>query len=237
MSEVGISKSGSEKLTQRANRDGKPKLLSSRRKINFARKSLEKDMEYIVDNDVVRLRDISSSVLKRINNLPQVLSFVHKKSQSFKDSARKALLSLDKGQGKVIVTQAFPFRHQSFERPSRPCSPTNNLVLASWIGSDKYESLKDRVSGIYQELSNSLGIEILLGGDLSYICANFGSHPSMSQPCIWCPHYFDKSRLGDHDTIPFEPVLPPKSKNIIRRKTTIWDIDLGKVIFIWRWFN
>ena len=75
------------------------------------------------------------------------------------------------------------------------------------------------------------------GGDLSYICANFGSHPSMSQPCIWCPHYFDKSRLGDHDTIPFEPVLPPKSKNIIRRKTTIWDIDLGKVIFIWRWFN
>lgn len=89
MREVGISKLGNEKLRHRASEEGKPHLLASRRKIDFARKNLEENIEYIIDNDVVRLQSISTAVLKRVNSLNSNVN-------------KKALLSVDKGQGRQI---------------------------------------------------------------------------------------------------------------------------------------
>lgn len=73
-------------MANKAKNEGKPSIFPSKRKLDFARLELEKGFEYIVDNkNVVRLKDIRGAVEKRIQNINQ--------------NNRKALLSVDKGQG------------------------------------------------------------------------------------------------------------------------------------------
>lgn len=94
MREVGISDLGAKKLRRRASKEGKPSLLASRRKIDVARKELETEMEYIVLNGVIRLQSIENSVLKRIE-------------QFNPDVSKKSLISVDKGQGKLVRESIF----------------------------------------------------------------------------------------------------------------------------------
>jgi hypothetical protein len=89
MHEVGISYRGNEKLRRRASKEGKPPLLASRRQLNVARKDLENGMEYEVSDGVVQLASIKDSVLKRLRSFNPNVS-------------KKALLSVDKGQGKFF---------------------------------------------------------------------------------------------------------------------------------------
>jgi hypothetical protein len=214
MREIGISYSNHQKLRHRAAQEGKPHLLASRRRLDLEQKNLEEGVEYVIDGDMIKLQSISTAVLKRLKNM---------------DMNQKALLSLDKGQGRVLVTLAFPYRHKGKNIRSRPCSDTNHLVLASWEGEDKYEALLNRISNIHQVLTNELKLKILLGGDLGYLCANYGCHPSMTQPCPWCQHSFDKSSSGDKNSIPFKPTVLAKKRKAIPRKTPIWPVELVDV--------
>lgn len=115
--------------------------------------------------------------------------------------------------------------------PNKPCSDTNHLVLASWEGPDKYTALKERVGYIHGILKRALNSPIFLGGDLAFLCCNFGAHTSMGQPCIWCPHAFDKSHGVVKDIIPFEPIILKKSKKAVPRQEPIWPIELDYVSF------
>lgn len=128
-----------------------------------------------------------------------------------------------------MVTLAFPYRHDNVLTDPHPCSDTNHLILASWEGSDKYEALNERIKDIYATLIE-LDIPILLGGDLAFLCTNFGLHSSMNRPCPWCSHTFDKSASGDKKSIPFEPVILERKKLALRREP-IWPIDLKNVYF------
>jgi hypothetical protein len=111
-------------------------------------------------------------------------------------------------------------RHDHIEEgPSHPCSDTNHLVLAAWEGEDKHNALENRISDSFDVMSESINSEILLGGDTSFLCANFGCHSAMEQPCPICPHAFDKTSHRDSDTIPFTPSAP-KAKNKRRVKRT-----------------
>jgi hypothetical protein len=68
MCEIGISHLGHKKLLHRTKQEGKSKLLTSRRKLNYAQKDLEEGMEYVVDGDVIRLQSVATSVLTRLKN-------------------------------------------------------------------------------------------------------------------------------------------------------------------------
>lgn len=216
MHEVGISYAGNQKLRSRSSREGKPHLLASRRKLDFERKNLEADVEYVIDQDVIRLKYISHAVSKRLEHIgPNV--------------KQTALLSVDKGQGRVLSTIAFPYRHQGKNSPSHPSSDTNHLVIKSWSGEDKYDALSSRLNDIYPVIANELKLNTLIGGDLAYLCANFGCHPSMSAPCPICDHHFDKAISTSKDKISFDPIVLPKKPKAVPRKTPIWPVDVINV--------
>lgn len=133
--------------------------------------------------------------------------------------------------GRVLVTLAFPYRHDQL-KISRPCSDTNHLVLASWEGADNYDALKSRIGHVYSILAEENQLQILLGGDLAFLCANFGCHPSMTQPCPWCMHAFDKTSTSEKRNVPFYPgPIQSTKKKATPRKDPIWQVDLANVSF------
>lgn len=209
---------GHQKLRSRSAKLGKPQLLASKKKLDFERKSLEAGVEYIIDGDMIRLNSIFTAVSKRLDHIGP-------------NASRIALLSLDKGQGRVLFTIAFPFRRHGQVTLTKPCSDTNHLILKSWCGDDKYIALSNRISNVYPILANELNLELFIGGDLSFLCSNYGAHTSMSKPCPLCPHSFDKSSAGDKNDIPFIPRILPDKKNAVARKDPILPVDLKNVHF------
>lgn len=183
------------------------------------RKKLEEGMEYEIKNGVIRLKSVPNAINKRL--------------RCFNDNVNTTtLLSVDKGQGRVIVTAAFPYRHdQRANIKQHPSSVFNHLVLASWEGPDNHKALATRIQDIFDILSVEMKLEILLGGDLGFTCANFGIHPAMSQPCPLCSHTFDKSAGGDKNSIPFKPIILPSKKNAVKRKKPIWLVFLENVSY------
>jgi hypothetical protein len=98
MREIKLSDAGHKKLRHHTSQAGKSNLLAPRKKIDEARNKLEEGMEYIIDKDVVRLQDLRRSIEKRTRSLDENVD-------------KTALLSVDKGQGRVLVTVSFPYRH------------------------------------------------------------------------------------------------------------------------------
>lgn len=212
MHEAHISYAAHRKLRNRAIKTGKPPLLASKRKIDVERRSLEDVCKYLAEEDVIRLQNISSALLARLDYIGGVEQTV--------------LLSADKGQGRVLVTAAFPYRNEGKNMASHPCSESNHLVLLSWKGQDKYDALSSRCSNVYQILVEELKLKTLVGGDCSFLCAIVGKHSSMIEACPWCDHMFDKSRSAEKDLIPFVPVVLPGNKKTVERKLPIWGVKI-----------
>lgn len=132
-----------------------------------------------------------------------------------------------------MCTLAFPYRHDESGTASHPCSDSNHLILKSWKGSDKYDVIRERIGEVHAEVQAAVEDTIFIGGDLSFICTICGASCAMSQPCPWCAHFFDKSRNGEKNLIPWAPVIPSKKRaNAISRQDKIWDFDPINVILI-----
>uniref|UniRef100_A0A914DQI5 Uncharacterized protein n=1 Tax=Acrobeloides nanus TaxID=290746 RepID=A0A914DQI5_9BILA len=150
MREVGISYSGHKKLRYRAAVQGKPQFLALRWKLDLEKKKMENGVEYVVEEEVIKLQSMSTAVKKRIDHIGP-------------SANNAALLSVDKGQGRVLSTIAFPYRHHGKNIPTHPCSTTNHLILKSWEGDDKYETLSSRLSEVYDVVSTELKLPVFIG--------------------------------------------------------------------------
>jgi hypothetical protein len=219
MREVGIGYSGHEKLRHRAALQGKPQLLASRYSMDLEKKKLEKDVEYTADGEVIALKSISAAVKKRIKHIGP-------------NATKAALISVDKGDGRVLSTISFPYRHQGKSIPEVPCSTTNHLILKAWTGEDTYTTLSDRLSDVHNVIAVELGLPTFVGGDLAFLCINCGKQSSMTQACPWCDHSFDKSTSAEIDKIPFEPVVLPKKQKAVAQKLPIWPVEKENVSFM-----
>uniref|UniRef100_A0A914CZW5 Uncharacterized protein n=1 Tax=Acrobeloides nanus TaxID=290746 RepID=A0A914CZW5_9BILA len=150
MREVGIGYSGHEKLRHRAALQGKPQLLASRYSMDLEKKKLEKDVEYTADGEVIALKSISTAVKKRIKHIGP-------------NATKAALISVDKGDGRVLSTISFPYRHQGKSIPEVPCSTTNHLILKAWAGEDTYTTLSDRLADVHNVIAVELGLPTFVG--------------------------------------------------------------------------
>lgn len=218
MHDIGLGYSGHQKLRNVANQQGKPHVFPSKRKLDFERHELEKGVEYIIKDDVIELKSMHEAIEKRVQHIGT-------------NALKAALLSVDKGQGRVLSTIAFPYRNQG-KPASRPCSSTNHLVLKSWEGSDKYDTLVSRLSDIYDVVSKDMGLPVFIGGDLAFLCINFGKSAAMTQACPWCDHSFDKSKNANKNSIPFEPISLPRKKNAVAQQPPIWPVPTENVCFV-----
>lgn len=128
-----------------------------------------------------------------------------------------------------MATIAFPYRDQDKSEVIRPCSPSNHMVIKSWEGSDKYDTLASRLSNVYDVISNEMELPVFVGGDLAFLCINIGKSAAMTQACPWCEHSFDKSKNANKDSIPFVPVVLQRKKNAVAQQSPIWPVSKENV--------
>lgn len=83
MHDIGLGYAGHQKLRNVANRQSKPQVFPSKKKLIFERHELEKGAEYVINDEVVELKSISEAIRKRMQHIGL-------------NAQKAALLSVDK---------------------------------------------------------------------------------------------------------------------------------------------